>query len=518
MSLNLALDPWIPVVRKDGSSGFMAPWEITSLHATNPILAVDTTRQPWNAALTEFLQAVFQTMLFPDDAREWRNHWDDPPSSEKLRHELSKISHLFNLEGDIPFMQDRSLLADPEKFEVYRKPVQKLLVDGVSEQQELKNSDLFVKSGAVSALCLRCAAAALWDMQVHAPQGSASYYTSPRGGGPVSTLVSCDTLWKTVWANVLEQAAFEMKGRPDPKSFMPWISPVQKTVKSADECPLHIFWPMPRRIFLEISKEQAVCDTCGSCAEEVVRAFLTYRGGLKYSETDWRHPLSPYVRSKEDGWLVRRTESDLAGYRHWMGLLVDTPSGDGVPAFVVRRWLERDALGEPELHLWGFGYQTDQAAVKVWCEGRAPFIVLENGRKKEYEAFVRTLVALSQRAVERLAEASSGAVKNSGRRPGGNKTLEAQQEFWRATEPLFLEEIRGAAADPSKENLSKRADDWVKTVQRTALSLYERFVPVERVRPEWLARYAHKLRRKLSSRDPATMKTRKYGDWRITDV
>jgi hypothetical protein len=200
-----------------------------------------------------------------------------------------------------------------------------------------------------------------------------------------------------------------------------------------------------------------------------------------------------------------------------MGLLVDTPGGDGIPAFVVRRWIERDVPLEPKLRVWAYGYQTDQAAVKAWCEGRMPFITLQNGHRKEYEAFVRTLVALSQRAVERLSDCINGAWKSSGHNESLD-TTRAQHEFWQSTEPLFLERTRAAAADPSKEVMAKSADSWVAVVQGKALTLYENALPSSRVQPEWLARYAHKLRRTLSSRNPATMKTRLYGDWRITDV
>lgn len=517
MSLDLTVDRWLPVRLRDDSRIVIAPWELTRDLAANPAVEIDTTRKPWNGGLTEFLIALFQTALFPEDARVWRGFWENPPEPAYLEKELKKLGDWFRLEGESPFMQDRTLLADVDKVDVYRKPIQKLLVDGVSEEKEKHHSDLFVRSGAISALCAPCAAAALWDLQAHAPQGSRGYYTSLRGGGPVSTLIAGDTLWKTVWANVVEQSALGMKGRPDPETFLPWIKPVQKDTKPDEENPLHVYWGMPRRALLEWAEGEGACSTCGARAPKLARSFLTYRGGRRYAEPDWRHPLSPYVRSKDSGWLVRRTETDVAGYRHWMGLLVDTPEGDGLPAFVVRRWVERDVQKEPELRIWGYGYQADQATITVWCEGRMPFVTLENGRRKEYEALVRTLVALSQRGEERLVDAMRGAWKSSDH--GGAIDLSAAKGwFWRSTEPLFLENVRSAAEDPSRERLGKISDEWVGVVQKTALLAYERFLPSGRVRPEWLARYAHRLRRSLSSRNPATMKTRRYGDWRITDV
>lgn len=516
--LNVALDPWIPIRRKSGRRERIAPWQITVDLKGDPIVAVDATRAPWNGALTEFLIALMQTTLLPEDARAWRERWDDPPGPEDLKRQLEKTAKSFELCGEAPFLQEVSLKVEAQKdIEKYTKPVQKLLVDGVSEEQAKKNSDLFVKSGAVDALCAPCAAAALWDLQAHAPQGSAGYYTSLRGGGPVSTIVSCETLWKTVWANVLEQAAFGMKGRPDLREFLPWMKGLKGLVDPDAICPLHVLWGMPRRVFLLVSDTAGTCDTCGDVSSRMIRSFLTFRGGCRYLETSWSHPMSPYIRAKDGGSLVRRTESDIVGYRHWMGLLVDTPNGDGLPAQVVRRWVERDVPGEPDLRIWGYGYQTDQAAVACWCEGRMPFVTLTNGHRTEFEAFVRTLVAMSQRGVEKLADCLNWAWKSSDH-ASSLDTSDAQRLFWSSTEPLFLEQVRAAMENPAKEELGQRADAWIPLIQATALRIYEKELPAARVKPEWIARYAHKLRRLLSSRNPVTLKTRRYGDWRITDV
>lgn len=503
-TLNLALSSWIPVRLKDGTRTRIAPWQLTEEHSTNPVLAIDATRTPWNAALTELLIALFQTALFPEDAKEWKAAWDSPPSPKELKKALALLAPLFDLEGNTPFMQDRTLLADGRNDD-YRKPIQKFLVDGVSEQQEKNNSDLFEKSGAIAALCAPCAATSLWDMQAHAPQGSAGYYTSLRGGGPSTTLVLGDTLWETVWANVLEQSCFNMKGRPDPKTFLPWVKSTSRTVKSAEECPLHVYWGMPRRVLLEKS-EPKPCSTCGS-EEGVYHSFLSYRGGLRYLETDWRHPLTPYIRSKDEAWLVRATETDLAGYRHYMGILVDTPAGDGIPAMVVRRAIERGL----SLRVWGYGYQCDQAAVVSWCEGIMP---IETGAgTKEIALLARTLVALGQRGVERLSDALHG-VWDESQAGGVERAKESAKQLWAITEPSFKHTLLEAKNGKEHDAL---LDRWVVFVQRSALSIYRKALPRTRVDAMWAARFEHKLAGQLSDRNPVTLKTRKYGDWRIDE-
>lgn len=501
--MNLALSPWLPVRRSDGTRDLIAPWQI-GVNPENPVLTIDAMRAPWNAALTEFLIALFQTALFPEDVREWRRYAETPPDPEELRKALSGISSFFDLDGPHPFMQDPTLKADGRDDD-YRKPIQKFLVDGVSEQQEKNRSDLFEKSGDISTLCAPCAAAALWDMQAHAPQGSAGYYTSLRGGGPSSTIVLGNTLWETVWANLLEQACFDMKGRPDPKTFLPWMGSGNRKVKAAEECALHVYWGMPRRVLLEKS-DPAPCDTCGD-QEGIYRSFLSYRGGLHYAETEWRHPLSPYIRSKDEAWLVRATESDIAGYRHYMGILVDTPQGDGIPAFVIRRAVERGL----DLRVWGYGYQCDQAAVVSWCEGIMP--VLTGSGRKEAAALARTLVALTQRGVERLGGALHGVwdVSEAG---GSEKAKALAPHLWSQTAPAFRKQLRRASEGVSHEAI---LDEWMGYIQRSALALFRKALPRTRVDAMWAARYEHKLAGQLSGRNPMTLKTRKFGDWKIEE-
>lgn len=504
--MNLALDKWLPVRRKDGSVGLVAPWEISDPQ----IVAIDSTRSSWSAALTEFLVSLYQTIFLPEDARNWREFWNDPPSPEYLKRELTKVSSCFDLFGKHPFLQDPSVQDDK-----YLKPAQKLLVDGVSDNQEKKNADLFVKSGAISTFCFPCAAAAIWDLQSHSPQGSAGYYVSLRGGGPASTLILADTLWKTVWANVVEQSSFDIKGRPDPATFLPWMKPENRKVTRSELHPLHVYWGMPRRILLKKTLGAATCDTCAAAVDESIQGFYTYRGGFRYLEAEWKHPCSPYVRTKEQAWVVRSTEGDLTGYRHWMGLLIDTPGGDGLPAFTVKRWLERSVPNEPYLRIWAYGYQTDQAAVNLWCEGKMPFLTLQNGHRKEYEKFVITLVTLSQRAVECLSDSLRGAIKSAD--APSMEVNEPINAFWKATEPAFIKALRKAADQPTQEVFDAAADEWIGFVQKNAIALYESHLP-RYLDPMWTARYAHKLRRRLSGRDPITLKTRKYGDWRLTDA
>jgi len=492
--MNLLTDPWLHVRTLSGKTLVIRPSELTQ--GPDYPVAIEWPRAPWNGAITEFLVGLFQTILLPEDAKAWRDFWDKPPSPSFLEKELKKAAFAFNLEGEQSFMQDLTLKPMAED---YRKPIQKLLVDGISDNQEKNRADLFVKSGDISALCKSCAAAAIIDLQSHAPQGGAGFYTCLRGGGPQTTLIVCDTLFKTVWANVLEEHKFGMSGRADYREIFPWVG-------GSTKHPLHIYWGLPRRVLLEEASE----GTCSICASQgpVHRSFVSYRGGIKYAEGDWRHPLSPYVRNQEDSWMVRATEGDLVGYRNWMGILVDTPQGDGLPAWVVRRWIDRDIPGE-DIRLWGFGYQCDQAAVIRWCESRMPIVMVPEEKRAAFEKFIRTLVTLAERGREQLQACIFGALKQS-MRP--THRTRASLSLWPRTEQAFLEHVHAAAEGADQEKLK---DSFSILIQREAIRIFNEAAGISS--PEWVARYAHKLRRILGNRNPVTLKTKKYGDWRLEE-
>lgn len=492
--MNLLTDAWLPVRTLSGKRIVIRPSELNE--GPDLPVAIEWSRSSFPGAITEFMVGLFQTILFPEDAKAWRDFLEKPPSRSFLEKEFSKAAFAFNLEGDAPFMQDTTLKSMAEDS---RKPIQKLLVDGVSDNQEKNRADLFTKSGDISALCKSCAAAAIIDLQAHAPQGGAGYGTSNRGGCPPTTLISCDTIWKTVWANVLEERFFKMSGRGDYREIFPWVGGSKKH-------PLHVYWGLPRRVFLEEASE----GTCSICTGKgaVHRSFLSSPGGIKYAESDWRHPLSPYVRNKEGSWVVRATEGDLVGYRNWMGILVDTPQGDGLPAKVIRRWIDLNIPGE-DIRLWAFGYQCDQAAIIRWCEGRMPIVMVPEDKRPAFEKFIRTLVTLAERGREQLQASIFGALKQS-LRP--THRTRASLSLWPRTEQAFLEHVRAAAKGDDQEKLK---DSFATIIQREAMAIFNEAAGISS--PEWVARYAHKLSRILGDRNPMTLKTKKYGDSRLEE-
>lgn len=56
--VHLLDDPWIPVTRKNGDRDYIAPYQITAEHDTNPVIELNAPRPDFNGALIQFLIAV----------------------------------------------------------------------------------------------------------------------------------------------------------------------------------------------------------------------------------------------------------------------------------------------------------------------------------------------------------------------------------------------------------------------------------------------------------------------------
>ena len=157
-------------------------------------------------------------------------------------------------------------------------PITALLIGSPTGQTLRLNTDHFIKRGLVEGLCPSCSAMALLTMQVNAPSGGRGHLTGIRGGGPLTTLIlpaSGDaSLWATCWLNVLPADQMRrLTGNPahdSPRATFPWLASGPGAGQTAarvttpdDMSPLHVFWAMPRRLFLDFDGAQpGSCDLC----------------------------------------------------------------------------------------------------------------------------------------------------------------------------------------------------------------------------------------------------------------
>lgn len=411
MTFNLIHEQWIPVRRQDGTQLRIAPWQVTDDLDGNPITEFDAPRADFSGALIQFLIGLVQTTMAPKNDREWRAGLTNPPSPDQLKQSFESVAFAFDLDGDGPrFMQEVEL----QKGE--RHPASYLLIDAPTKKPRDDNTDhfvkreLFEKAGVSLGMCRPCVSTALFALQLFGPQGGAGKFVGLRGGGPMSTLIVGETLWQTVWLNVLlkdELGSGQRSSVFDQKIF-PWLKPdsliEEKTGKSvhlADVNPLHMYWAMPRRILLECEEKSGECLLCEKHAKSVVAQYRDATSGIHYKDP-WRHPLSPYYRNKSGTVLPQHGQSNGVTYRHWLGWVqADTSSGEEPARVVVEFWRRQqwsevhEVLRSGPL-LWGYGYDMVKMNARAWCEGLMPLIQVADNNRRVYEQTVASLIRVAE--------------------------------------------------------------------------------------------------------------------------
>ena len=358
--MNLLNERWMPVRRRDGGRGWIAPHQISD----PGILAFEADRPDFNGALAQFAIGLLQTTTPVDSPSAWRQLFVSPPDAVTLGSWFAPVADAFEFDGEgARFMQDRSLKADEGAL----NQVSALLIESPGEQTLKNNGDHFIKRGQVAGMCPHCAVSALLTLQINAPAGGAGHRTGLRGGGPLTTLIVSQQqcLWRDLWLNVRERSVFLAQGGDSTKAgehyTFPWIADISKIQKEGGETapvqvhPAHLYWAMPRRIRLDFDNvSKGDCAICGRSSERLVREYVAKNYGLNYKGA-WDHPLSPYYEAKE-GWLPPlHPQPGGLGYRHWLAwvLGLNSEKKKQRPARVVEHFLEhrrREAGGRVALY------------------------------------------------------------------------------------------------------------------------------------------------------------------------
>lgn len=481
--MNLLLDPWIPLRRRSGGVETIAPWQITERLDEDPLTGLASVRADFDGALAQFLVGLLQTALCPERPGDWRRGFATPPLPGALREALQPLAFAFELFGEGPrFLQDLTLETDSPLEE----SIEKLLIEAPGENTLKLGKDHFVKGGRIEALCPSCAATALLTLQLNAPSGGQGQRTGLRGGGPLTTLVDHpESLWKTLWLNVLPRTRFDsgVEGRERPEDRFPWLAPSRtsgpdggRPTTLADVHPLQVFWAMPRRIRLRpgpaTEPEGAVCSLCAGPARPLVRTFLQRNLGVNYSGP-WNHPLTPY-RQTDQGFLPLHGSPAGLSYRNWLGLVQNDPDNRIRPAAVVEAFhLDDDRREQAEHLLWAFGYDMDNMKARAWLDGRMPLLIVPPGLREEFELEAKRLVlsaaATARELVAAAKQALSDQPKNLPRDPA-----DVGVRFWQETEAPFYEQlrrIRGLLAAGEDIEVARRS--WLGRLQRTASRAFE---------------------------------------------
>jgi len=497
--VNLLTDSWIPIKRKSGKKEMVAIWQLTGGMESDPIIKLDISRPDFKGSMLQFIIAVMQTALPPEDDAGWEKRYKSPPSPETLKEFFKKYEYAFNLDGDGPrFMQELEL-------EIGKiKPISRLLIDDPGDAGEKKNTDHFIKGNRINNLSLPTAAIALFTLQINAPEGGTGNMVSLRRGGPMTTLLmpkeKDSTLWQKIWMNVLPKETFEnATGNPEKSKdsdIFPWLAKTKISTRKNgilvtpyDAHPLQVYWSMPRRIRLTFNEnEKGVCDLTSKTGE-VVSKFIA-EGSVKYDDELWRHPLTPYERGDNNKTSSVKPEPGGIGYRHWGGLIFgerDEKKG-ALPATIVHIHRKVRRRRKYKINLFAFGFDMNQAKVRNWHESIMPFLHIEEEVEENFVSTIKDMVLASTEISKNLKQAVKRVwamkIKKTKKKlewkplkpTPKEDSLFIQNEFWQKTETSFyqnLEALLKIVTEDSDD--APLLQNWFKHLHTTSIELFDRY-------------------------------------------
>jgi len=492
---NLLKHEWILVRTRAGTRKRIASWEITADYSDDPIVQLDFPRADLNGGVIQFLIGVMQTCFAPDSDA-WDEYREQPPSPEILKNYMEQEADAFELCGDgSRFMQDLNLHTQDQKNEAQ---IGSLFIDEPGDNTIRQNTDFFVKRGRITAICPACAAAGLYTLQTNAPAGGQGNRTSLRGGGPLTTLVMGETLWETIWHNIMNRSQLETlsgnTNRPRKGGIYPWLAVTETSeggrgTYPSQKHPLHMYWAMPRRIRLIFEESnQFTCDICGSHTEYGVFRYWAKNLGYNYLGS-WQHPLTPYKKQGENEPYSMKGSPSGIRYQHWVGIIDRSPEDAPVkqiPAKVVNVFRDERAIevresGGPDYRVWAFGYDLDNMKARAWVEGVVPVYEIERRLRSAYAAWIERYIRCAGQAASNLRQAvKKGAFAPKKEIKPDNTFLNALDfSFWTDTEDDFFHAIRrlrdtlegGANAPDIQER-----KDWLHVLFRKAQDIFSHAV------------------------------------------
>lgn len=519
--MNLLEERWIPIRRASGLSERIAPHEITDQIDSDPVVALDAPRPDFNGALIQFLIGLVQTAWVRAD-----EYWDrdemlwSPPGPERLQALFLPLREAFDLDGDGPrFMQD--LVRRPTGKENELREIRALLIEAPGKETLEQNRDHFVKRSAVEAMCLQCAAAGLFTLQIHAPNGGRGHVPSLRKGGEVTTLVFFTpnaaglppALWRDVACNILEASLLSSLcdiSKVAPKYTFPWMASIDDLQPTGgqtwprDVHPAHLFWPVPRRIRLDFDLASVGrCDVCGAEGVRLLKRYFTWPNGLNYngqsgeeksnfrkagakekrsSFPNWQHPLSPYEKSAVKSVPMALDAGGLT-YRYWLGCaLGSNGSGKQVLPAATLQAFRGTRVDSGQIRLRAFGYDMDNMKARCWYESIFPLFDLSTSdHSAETSEVIAGIVEPLITAAETVAQSTQRAIRDawfgSSETRGDLAFVEAS--FWHRTERDFFVQVEqaiglarrhGRGAYDQSELLRR---DWLEVLRTTAMRLFD---------------------------------------------
>lgn len=480
--LNLLTNPWLPVLRRNGSTCVIAPSAITEDFADNPVIAIDWPRADFRIATLELLIGLLATACPPADEDDWLDAWETPPAPDALAAAFAPFAAAFMLDGDGPrFSQDFAPLEADEE------PAENLLIEVAG------NSGLLVHPGRIARLGRPAAAIALYTLQSWAPSGGRGNRTGLRGGGPLVSLVvprlpKHATLWHRLWANV------PLGRRPEPAAFpriFPWLAPTitsegSQVVTPEDVAhPLQAWWGMPRRIRLSFENlpAPAPCGLTGAADTVAVTGWRQRPYGPNYIGWGKQHPLTPTYQAKPgEEVLPLHPQPGGIGYRNWIGLVLSSRDGLRQPAPIISTWRDGrygDTREARAARLLVAGYDMSNMKARGLLEAEMPLILAETKEAQDrLDALAYALVRASDQASRLLRQAVRQALFSPGSKVGTDAQAIASlgERLWLETEGAFFAALEAAL---TLDDTAPERAAWQRRLRDLALRLFDEAAPLE---------------------------------------
>jgi CRISPR system Cascade subunit CasA len=270
-----------------------------------------------------------------------------------------------------------------------------------------------------------------------------------------------NTLWETVWFNVLERPQIESipcdPAQPKEDGCYPWMAPTETSedgqgTNPSQKHPLHVYWAMPRRIRLMFEPaEQARCDICGNETDIAVTRYWAKNLGYNYIGP-WEHPLTPYSRQGQNEPYPMKGSPTGIRYRNWLGLIdrhQASSSMERMPARVItvfrdQRTVSARESGSPDYRVWAFGYDMDNMKARAWVEGIVPVYEIRLDLRSKYAEWIERYIQCAERVANNLRQALRKGLFDSNRevKPDNSLLTALDLRFWTDTEEPFYRALR----------------------------------------------------------------------------
>src|SRR5690606_8498515 len=252
-------------------------------------------RDDMELATLQLLVSLTQVLFPTAHHAALRARLNAPLSEADFHTATERLLEWFDLDHPrTPFMQTRGVSAKDVT------PIQKLFI-GLPDGN---NHAFFNAEGEIKAVCVGCAAIALFNQASNSPSFGGGFKGSLRGGTPITTLIDAPRLRRRIWENVLPLTEVE-RLLPDYDSSADdppvWVDPIPagKTIVAGSIGLLRgLFW-QPARVEL-LPSDGGRCDHCGGDAGRLYKGFKKEKFTYQL-EGVWPHPHGPRRWEEKNG-------------------------------------------------------------------------------------------------------------------------------------------------------------------------------------------------------------------------